>query len=438
MHPRDVFMERVRIALLLLAAAFICGQATRPGRRAFVPTARAAAAVASAELLGELPPELRGAGAALLGEADERERARLAARLAAAHPAGSLDFLVALLERESSAFVRARIVSALGARRDPKVAQALERRLEAGAEPSDEVAGLAFRRLLDRQQYALPGPLSLGNLAGEKERVRVLVFGDFGSGSQAQRQVAEDMLAYHRQSPFDLGLTVGDNFYPSGLSSPVHPRWQTQWEELYTPLGIKFYAILGNHDRRDSASPYAQVLRTKRSESWRMPAPFYTFRAGPAQFFALDTNNGHLDSAQLEWLADELKKSDATWKIVYGHHPFKSDGEHGDDQYTRKMRALLLPVLLEGKADLYLAGHDHDMQYLKPEGGLYPFVSGGGGKGHRALRTPHHRRWGRSTFGFTVLEAEGGRLAVEFVGPGVEPLCRVEISKHGETQAFCP
>ena len=428
----------IRLTSLLLTALLSCF-VTTVGRQAFAPSREAAApAHASFELLSELPPELREAGSALLGEADERERARLAEGLAAAHPAGAMDFLIALLEKEHSAVVRARIVSVVGARRDPKVARALERRLEAGVEPSDEVAGLAFRRLLSEQRYALPGPLSLGSLTEGKERVRVLVFGDFGSGSRAQRQVAADMLAFHRETPFDLGVTVGDNFYPNGLSSPVHPRWRTQWEELYSPLGIEFYAILGNHDRNDAESPFAQVLRTKRSASWRMPAPFYTFRAGPAQFFALDTDKGHLDAAQLSWLAEELKKSDAVWKVVYGHHPLKSDGEHGDDKYTHEIRDLLLPVLRSGGADVYLAGHDHFMQYLKPEGDLHLFVSGGGGKGHRALRPPTHRHWGRSTFGFTVLEAEGARLAVEFVGPGVERLCRVEMVKGGETTAFCP
>lgn len=430
-------MIRTRLTFLLLAC-LLCGPAASLAQQAFTSPGSAYSAPASVELLGALPAELRGAGSALLGETDERGRARLVEALAEAHPAGSLDFLIALLEQEPSAFVRAEIVSGLGAHRHPKVVQALERRLEASVEASDRVAGLAFGRLMAGRGYALPGPLSLGRLKPEAEPVRVLAFGDFGSGSRAQRQVAADMLAYHKENPFDLGITVGDNFYPSGLSSPVHRRWQSQWEELYTPLGIEFYAILGNHDTRDSLSPYAQVLRTKRSTSWRMPAPVYTFSAGPVQFFAIDTDKGRLDAEQLGWLEAELKRSGAAWKVVYGHHPLKSDGEHGDDSYTRKMRDLLLPVLQAGGADVYLAGHDHDMQYLKPEGGLNLFISGGGGKSHRALRAPYHRRWGRSTFGFTVLEAEGERLSVEFVGAGGKRLCRVEISQGGETQAACP
>jgi 3',5'-cyclic AMP phosphodiesterase CpdA len=434
-------MTRIRFTSLLVATLLVCSIATS-GQQSFTspggPSVAAAPMPVSGDLLDALPPVLRETGSAILGEADEEGRAELVEELAEAHPSDSMDFLIALLEREESAVVRAEIVSELGAPGHPKVLRALERRLELGAEASDEVAGLAFKRLLAGGGYALPGPLSLGDLAAGKERVRVLAFGDFGSGSRAQRQVASDMLSYHKENPFDLGLTVGDNFYPKGLSNPVHRRWQSQWEQLYTPLGIEFYAVLGNHDTGDRRSPFAQVLRTKRSASWRMPAPYYTFSAGPVQFFAVDTDKGRLTAEQLNWLEAELKKSEAAWKVVYGHHPLKSDGEHGDDAYTARVRDLLLPRLKRGGADVYLAGHDHDMQYLKPEGELHLFVSGGGGKGHRALRPARHRLWGRSTYGFTVLEAEKEKLSVGFVAAGGERLCAVAISKGGEAKADCP
>jgi tartrate-resistant acid phosphatase type 5 len=433
-------MVNVRLVLLLLAALFL--PTTGSGQQSFTSKSiRPAVAfdeAASADLLSELPLALRGAGTALLGEADEKGRAKLAENLAEDHPADSMDFLISLLDREKSALVRAEIVSELAALKHPKVLRALERRLESGVEQSEHVAELAFKMLISVSRYSLPGAMSLGSLMSDSNKVRVLAFGDFGSGSTAQRELASDMLAYHKKNPFDLGITVGDNFYPRGLSSPLHRRWQSQWEDLYTPLGIEFYAILGNHDTRDSASPFAQVLRTKRSTSWRMPASYYTFSAGPVQFFGIDTNKGRLNDEQLAWLESELKKSTASWKVVYGHHPIKSDGEHGDDTYTRKLGALLLPLLKAGGADVYLAGHDHDMQYLKPEGDLNLFVSGGGGKGHRSLRAPHHRLWGRSTYGFTVLEAEKEKLSVEFVAAGGERLCAIAISKDGETKADCP
>jgi hypothetical protein len=423
-----VSIVRLRLATLLAAGLLLLCSTAAHGRQ--VPAARPdASGDENGELLSGLPPGLRGAGSAVVGQADERARAKFVGELAEERPADSMDFLIALLEVEKSPSVRAEIVDRLGAYPHPKVLRALKRRMEADVEASDEVAGLAFRRLVGDQRYATPRAASLGRLKAEGEPLRVLVFGDFGSGSKAQRQVAAEMHAFHGKYPFDLGLTVGDNFYPSGLSSPVHRRWQTQWEGLYTPLGIEFYAVLGNHDTRDPLSPFAQVLRTKRSASWRMPATYYTFAAGPVQFFAIDTNKGRLTTDQLDWLVKELKESKATWKVVYGHHPVKSDGEHGDDAYTARLRGILLPRLREGGADVYLAGHDHDMQALKPEGGLRLFISGGGGKGSRSLGPVNHRLWGRSAMGFTVIEANGESLEVIFVGPGGERLHTSRLSK---------
>lgn len=69
-------------------------------------------------------------------------------------------------------------------------------------------------------------------------------------------------------------------------------------------------------------------------------------------------------------------RSRATWKIVYGHHPIYSEGQHEDNNDKVEQ---LLPVLRD-RADVYFAGHDHDMQHLRPEGRLHFFVAGSAGK----------------------------------------------------------
>src|SRR4029079_11116706 len=153
------------------------------------------------------------------------------------------------------------------------------------------------------------------SLKGESQSIRVLAFGDFGNGSVEQKQVAAAMRKFHVQTPFDFGVTLGDNFYGSGLESVTDSRLKTWWDELYDPMGIKFYATLGNHDWGFADSPAAEILYSKQSPSWRMPAPYYTFTAGAVQFFALDTNE--VSEAQLLWLRDELAKSRAHWKLVY-------------------------------------------------------------------------------------------------------------------------
>lgn len=114
------------------------------------------------------------------------------------------------------------------------------------------------------------------------EKVRVLAFGDYGDGGANQKTVAKAMLEYHQKpgQPFDFGITLGDNFYGTGLNSPADPRWKTNWEDLYGPLGIRLYASLGNHDYYDSASPIAETLYSQKSASWCLPGSYVVSGAG--------------------------------------------------------------------------------------------------------------------------------------------------------------
>jgi phosphodiesterase/alkaline phosphatase D-like protein len=185
--------------------------------------------------------------------------------------------------------------------------------------------------------------------------VRVLDFGDFGTGSAGQLQDAQAMLAYHKAHSFDFGVTLGDNFYSRGVSSPDESRWQTQWEQLYGPLGIKFYAVYGNHDYNSPDSPAAELAYTHQSHTWVFPAPYYMYTAGAAQFFAIDTIR--LSDDELAWLDDALNKSTAKWKIVYGHYHIYS-ATRGDN---RELITRLLPILEKNHVQIYLNGHDHNM-----------------------------------------------------------------------------
>src|SRR5215210_5444504 len=123
--------------------------------------------------------------------------------------------------------------------------------------------------------------------------VRIAAFGDFGEqpnrNTEPQQKVARAMASYHVEHPFDFGLALGDNFYPAGLKSPTDPRWISQWERLYSPMGIRVYAILGNHDYKNRASPAAEIERSRHSATWCLPRRQYTFTAGPVQLFAVDT-----------------------------------------------------------------------------------------------------------------------------------------------------
>ncbi len=219
---------------------------------------------------------------------------------------------------------------------------------------------------------------------GKSGPTHVAGFGDWGyRGSRSGQEAVENAIKkIHAANPFQLGITLGDNFYPAGVASVTDVIWRDLWENAYNKMGIPFFASLGNHDY--DGNPQAEVDYSSKSTTWRMPFRYYTFTAGPIQFFALDTDEGTAgrilfrkpwSDTQAKWLADELEKSKATWKIVYGHHPVYSDGHHGDD---KRLIAKLLPILKKYKVDLYLAGHEHDMQHHQRDGMSFVIVGAGG------------------------------------------------------------
>jgi 3',5'-cyclic AMP phosphodiesterase CpdA len=158
-----------------------------------------------------------------------------------------------------------------------------------------------------------------------------------------------------------------------------------------------------------------------------MPARYYTFTKkldGDAhvQFFAINSDVlGANDREQVAWLDRELGKSKATWKIVYGHHPLYS---HGSRPYNLRMVRHLEPLLVKHKVDLYVAGHDHMLEMLKPINGVHYVVCGAGAGPRHAYRVNWTERayYAATLGGFCTLRISAHDLVIEF--------CRMK----GETQ----
>jgi hypothetical protein len=85
-----------------------------------------------------------------------------------------------------------------------------------------------------------------------------------------------------------------------------------------------------------------------------------------------------MDKSQLDWLEQELAASGSDWKIAFFHHPlYSSGGTHGSDI---KLREKLEPLFLKYGVDAVFSGHEHFYERIKPQKGIYYFVSGGAGK----------------------------------------------------------
>ena len=215
---------------------------------------------------------------------------------------------------------------------------------------------------------------SLSTLAGAQDKppavddsLKFAVIGDSGTGSSSQYRVAERLIASRSSFPYEFVLMMGDNLY--GSEGPS--AYDKKFERPYKPLldsKIKFYASLGNHDEPNQRFYKAFNMNGER---------YYTFKPkGNVRMFALDSN--YVDKAQLEWLEKELKASGSDWKIVFFHHPvYSSGGRHGSDE---ELRLQLEPLFLKYGVDAVFQGHEHFYERIKPQKGIYYFISGGAAK----------------------------------------------------------
>ncbi|WP_143140236.1 metallophosphoesterase [Nannocystis exedens] len=241
---------------------------------------------------------------------------------------------------------------------------------------------------------------------GVNNVVRFVVLGDVGEGNEDQYQVADAIIAVCEQRGCDWAMLTGDNFYDSGVDGVDDPQWQEKFELPYMGITFPIYAVLGNHDYGgngigvdfDTSKSDYQVEYTQHSELWRMPDKYYSWKQAHAEFWGLDTNqvmtdpfNGSSDDQQA-WLDQTLAASTATWKIAFGHHPYLSNGEHGNAGDYEDLEGIPLPFVAGenvkefmeesvcGKIDVYICGHDHTMQWLQAQCGTEFIVAGAGSK----------------------------------------------------------
>lgn len=231
---------------------------------------------------------------------------------------------------------------------------------------------------------------------------RFVAVGDTGTGQAAQYAVAKAMTRYYQQNPFNFIVLAGDNIYPNGEIE----RIEEVFEKPYQPLlekGVKFYAALGNHD-----------IRTNNGEDelkyagFNMSDRFYTFRQGPIQFFALDTNSNADWKAQLPWLDKELSRSEAPWKIVFGHHHIYSSGVRGVNQIFVKH---LTPILEKHGVQFYLNGHEHHYERTRPINGITYLICGAGAL-LRPVRKSEWTEYSTSNLSFAAFDVYEDAIVV--------------------------
>lgn len=259
--------------------------------------------------------------------------------------------------------------------------------------------------------------------------VRFAVIGDYGSGEEAEADVADLVKSWQPE----LIITTGDNNYPDGESGTIDQNIGQFFHEFIAPYvgnfgkgaqENRFFPSLGNHDwHAPDADPYLDYFALPGNER------YYDFTWGPVHFFALDSDSREPDgvgrsSQQASWLQSRLAASESAWKIVYFHHAPYSSGMHGPVDWMQWPFA-------EWGADIVLSGHDHTYERIDRDGILY-IVNGLGGMsryGFFGVTEGSQVRY-NDDYGAMLVEASESLVQIQFINRQNQVIDFYELSKE--------
>jgi hypothetical protein len=275
-------------------------------------------------------------------------------------------------------------------------------------------------------RVAAAAPVAL-TLPNKENSVRFMVVGDTGTGSRQQNELAAVMTRYRQAFPFEFALMVGDNMYGGEKAAD----YKNKFEDVYRPLldqKVKFYAALGNHD--ESNQRFYDHFNMNGEE-------YYQFKKGEVSFYALNSN--YMDKKQLAWFEEKLKADTAKWKVAYFHHPpYSSGGKHGS---SSGLRDVVEPLFVKYGVNVVFAGHEHFYERIKPQKGIYYFISGAGGKlreGDIKKDSPLTAKAFDTDMSFMLIEVAGDEMHFQCVSRLGETVDSGVVAHQGAKPAAGP
>ena len=173
-------------------------------------------------------------------------------------------------------------------------------------------------------------------------------------------------------------VPLGDEQYDDGDLADYQSAYARTWGTLKAISR----PVPGNHDYHDrGAAGYFAYFRHATS-----PPGYYAFDVNGWRIYALNSNCADVDCrAEAAWLNQDMTAHPRTCTAIAMHHPrYSSGAQHGDTPAVRP----LWQVAVNHRADLALAGHDHEYERFRAmdatghvtRNGIVSFVVGTGGK----------------------------------------------------------
>ena len=206
--------------------------------------------------------------------------------------------------------------------------------------------------------------------------IKLFIFGDIGNYGKELYTLVN--ITKNRSCEQHKVIILGDNFYPLGVLNIEDQQWK-RYQLFFNDFDKNhIHSILGNHDYMKN--PICQI----QNNFWNVPDLFYKINlTDEVDLYFLDTvqlypghcgitrellenihkkNIKQLIHNQINWFIRELEKDKNKRKIVFGHYPVISNGAYS--HMMNPIANILLPIFKKYNVDAYIAGHEHNVQYL--------------------------------------------------------------------------
>lgn len=210
--------------------------------------------------------------------------------------------------------------------------------------------------------------------------------GDGAGGETAAADVSN--VAVSRDP--NLFLYLGD-VYEKGSVAEFY-NWYGTDTTFFGQLRSITNPTIGNHEYENGVAPGY-------FDYWDNVPNYYSYDAGGWHFISLNSNSAFEpvdpQSAQYQWLQQDLAANPGACTIVYYHHPLFNIGNQGSKTSMSDIWALMSQY----GVSIALTGHDHNYQRWVPldangqpsSTGVTEFVIGAGGHGVRPFVTSDSR-----------------------------------------------
>lgn len=261
----------------------------------------------------------------------------------------------------------------------------------------------------------------------------IILIGDTGYSNSSLSNNTTAIKNVCKQHHCRYGVLLGDNVYGDILDNNFSKRMDLLFASNFSKTGLKYYAILGNHDYDDDIKNKViaeyQLKYSKLNKNFIMPSFFYFIEFKNHISVFLDTtqilfNKLIKEQEVLLTKVYKLAKKKNKTVLVFGHHNYLGNGTHGNagmyeglkkpDHISGKTIKTFVEKNICSKAAVYISGHEHLLSLYEPpfaDCNTYFLISGSGSDSDK-IQNNNSFIFNSNRSGFFVMSIDENKISV--------------------------